>query len=636
MAEQQAQYWIFQANPRIFQLKEALRAGYLQSFAVVNHRDIIQAGDRVILWQTGKQAGCYALATVQSEVQQFEPAAEERSFFQQLLPETARVRLQIDYNIWNRPITKELIPEDPSFEAFYAGLPGTNYKATEAQFKALESLIQQLDLLSEPVVDYIAEPPAAAPLNQILYGPPGTGKTYLTVNHALSIIEGRSLGELALEPRAALKARFDEYLQLGRIAFLSFHQSFSYEDFIEGIKPRSDQGKLTYPIMAGIFRIMAERARGCLLDALVKANPPEEKQIKFNHLYDSFLSFLKANQQELFHGIDNRRFFFHKVLQFGNIAVRPTQSFSVQTVRKNQLRKLYEFFVANEIAEISMAEIRNLVGNGDADACWAVFTSLKTYETNHYVMPEEESQQEKQQREEVSTFDLPKVTPEILANCNKYVLIIDEINRGNIPAIFGELISLIEPDKRDGAEEVLTAILPYSKNVFSVPINLYLLGTMNSVDRSAEAMDIALRRRFVFQELEPNTALLSAKKTTSGVDLGQLLEAMNRRIELLLDKEHRIGHAYFLGVETLADLKRTFQQTILPLLKDYFFNDIGKIGLVLGKDFVQEKNNLNTENQSIFAHFDHPYANQFAEERVYELKNLDFLNEASFIRIYAR
>ena len=227
------------------------------------------------------------------------------------------------------------------------------------------------------------------------------------------------------------------------------------------------------------------------------------------------------------------------------------------------------------------------------------------------------------------------VPDHILSKCNKYVLIIDEINRGNIPAIFGELITLLEEDKRDGRHEAVTAVLPYSKELFSVPPNLYIIGTMNTADRSAESLDIALRRRFAFTALEPQPELiaqLSDGPMAAGVDLKALLRAINERIELLLVRDYRIGHAYFLNVRTLDKLKETFQRHILPLLEEYFFNDYGKIGLVLGSAFLQEKHR--GRNTDIFADFDHPFAGEFAERRAYELRPMEDLTEVDFIRIY--
>ncbi len=163
------------------------------------------------------------------------------------------------------------------------------------------------------------------------------------------------------------------------------------------------------------------------------------------------------------------------------------------------------------------------------------------------------------------------------------VLIIDEINRGNISRIFGELITLIEPSKRAGAPEALEVTLPYSKDSFSVPGNVYLIGTMNTADRSLAALDIALRRRFTFIEVPPNPELLD-EINVEGIAIDELLEVMNERIAVLLDRDHCLGHAYFLPLKsesTLARLEGIFRQQILPLLQEYFFEDWQRIHWVL-------------------------------------------------------
>lgn len=161
-------------------------------------------------------------------------------------------------------------------------------------------------------------------------------------------------------------------------------------------------------------------------------------------------------------------------------------------------------------------------------------------------------------------------------------MIIDEINRGNISRIFGELITLIEPSKRAGAIEELSTTLPYSKKLFSVPDNLYLIGTMNTADRSLAGLDIALRRRFTFVEMPPKPELL-ADTNIDGVNIGRLLEVMNERIEVLLDRDHCLGHAYFMPLkqEQTLDKLATIFKPDHPLLQEYFFEDWERINWVL-------------------------------------------------------
>lgn len=181
------------------------------------------------------------------------------------------------------------------------------------------------------------------------------------------------------------------------------------------------------------------------------------------------------------------------------------------------------------------------------------------------------------------------------------VLIIDEINRGNISRIFGELITLIEPSKRSASDEALSVVLPYSKQRFSVPSNLYLIGTMNTADRSLAGLDIALRRRFVFREMPPRPELLD-DLVVAGLNIGQLLRVLNQRIEALLDRDHCLGHAYFMPLKadgSLARLELIFRNQILPLLQEYFFEDWQRIAWVLNDhrkapndQFIQQHRSL--------------------------------------------
>ena len=172
----------------------------------------------------------------------------------------------------------------------------------------------------------------------------------------------------------------------------------------------------------------------------------------------------------------------------------------------------------------------------------------------------------------------------------RFVLIIDEINRGNIAKIFGELITLIEDSRRLGTDDETKVTLPYSKNSFGVPNNLYLIGTMNTADRSIQLLDTALRRRFDFVEMMPEPEHKDISTDVEGVDCQEMLKAMNKRITALLDREHQIGHTYLLDIDTMEKLSYAFQNKIFPLLQEYFFDDWAKIRAVLGgNSFVVEQ-----------------------------------------------
>jgi len=217
-----------------------------------------------------------------------------------------------------------------------------------------------------------------------------------------------------------------------------------------------------------------------------------------------------------------------------------------------------------------------------------------------------------------------------------FYLLIDEINRGNISAIFGELITLIEKDKRLGNKYELMTDLPYSKREFGVPANLHVIGTMNTADRSVEALDTALRRRFSFVEIAPNTNILKEKHPTSGIildtlDLKIMLDKINDRIELLINKDHKIGHSYLINVTTLEGLKAVFKDEIIPLMEEYFYGDFGKIGLVLGNQFVYK---VDDKGKADFANFKYDDRQALREKLIYKFTPYREWSKETFISIY--
>ncbi|HED0897817.1 TPA: AAA family ATPase [Campylobacter jejuni] len=374
-------------------------------------------------------------------------------------------------------------------------------------------------------------------LNQILYGPPGTGKTYHTIDKALEIISKVEKIELPDENnRVDRKKLFNEYVKNGQIVFTTFHQSYGYEEFVEGIKPRMDKEnskEIEYEIKDGIFKELCE-----------KALENRDSIKNFNFYIDKLKEKVKIddNNPEKYFELPNTKYF---------IQYRNGRTFRIKfdgmsknhkdyPVSIDNIEKLYKTSIADEIYNSAYVK--------------AILNYLKSQGLEDYKEKDEKTN-------------------------SPYIIIIDEINRGNVSKIFGELITLIEPSKRIGEKEELKVTLPYSGEKFGVPKNVYIIGTMNTADRSITSLDTALRRRFEFVEMMPDVSKLSMD--CEGINLQELLKAINTRIEYLLDREKTIGHAFFISVENLEDLKKVFKNKIIPLLQEYFYNDYALINAVL-------------------------------------------------------
>lgn len=468
-------------------------------------------------------------------------------------------------------------------------------------------------------------------LNQILFGPPGTGKTYNSINKAISIIENVSEESLKAEPRDSVKARFDNFIKEGRVAFTTFHQSMSYEDFVEGIKPLEPENPddpLTYSVLDGLFKISNTNA----LFEFVKLE--KHNNISANDFESKYFTYLNKVNEELSLGKPIKiptksggTMELFKVSKQGNFWLRAVGGEEKYTVSADRLEPLYnKFYDLSKVKNLN-EEFRSVIGGMNSTAYWAILNQLKTNsETAKEVNLDNLSYDDKVRM--VAGLD-SAIIKKHMSSAPKHVLIIDEINRGNVSQIFGELITLLEEDKRAGMNEEISLILPYSgpqnasKNLnirFKVAPNLHIVGSMNTADRSVESLDTALRRRFVFEEIPPIYDLKELQYDFAGSKAFEILQVLNKRIEKLLDKDHQIGHSYFIlkkDEKPQDKLITSFYKSIIPLLQEYFFGDFGKIGLVLGKGFVSLKN-WDSKTDS-FAEFDHESSGDFESRDVFEI-----------------
>lgn len=472
-------------------------------------------------------------------------------------------------------------------------------------------------------------------LNQILYGPPGTGKTYNTINKALSILEPFTEEEINAEERDVLKARFDEYVKNGQIVFTTFHQSMSYEDFIEGIKPLKPEDEdefVKYDIEEGIFKGLCRQAikefyqNGTNDETFERLNSFENA---WNDLLENIQNHIDNNGVFPLDTISGQAMDAFEISDRGNLYLRPQYKGAKDyTVSHDRTQKLFEAFPNLEIVNNIDKEFRSVIGGSNSTAYWSVLNYIITWLNENPTAPSVELLTEIS--DTLVKFDNKIVKENIKSKVLNYVIIIDEINRGNVSQIFGELITLIEEDKRLGKEEALEVMLPYSKEKFGVPPNVFIIGTMNTADRSVEALDTALRRRFCFEEMPSNPSLIATEgkaKESLGIvdtiDLPKVLETINSRIEILSNRDHKIGHAYFMKVTTVGELKETFKKNIIPLLQEYFYNDYEKIGWVIGEGFFVEKK---IEKKEIFTKFfkepkpDYEVAYQLADIDTVDIK----------------
>lgn len=714
--EVEPNYWIFQASPKVYDTVASLKDQKLKNWTVAAHKEKVHKGDKVILWITGPQAGCYALATVTSEIENRPDDEDEMKYYvgpRENLP-ADRVSIAIDYNLAGSPLLWSTIMEMDDFRELKVGTQGTTFSATKEQYEGFKDLVdsddpslylkvkknldsqkveQFLPLLRKFMKDHQLEarderislnvrgsknrlafligsryafsiektrgktnfsfisPEAISPKtgpftnqrreveaywneldditafeqkiedgflselardnknpfkryenqdfvkdifqnsvmdkteetymnpnqNVILYGPPGTGKTYNTLLRAASIVMKNEITDYA-EAQDIFNQHLGE-----RIGFITFHQNYSYEDFIQGLRPIVDQkDKLVFERKDGMFKQMA-------IDALFeyykvlkkeKSNLESSKEKKdVNEIYLDFIEYLKADPTKVFHSSTGMPISISDFTKNDNIEFKHQNRSRTYIVSGNRLLKLYQAFTEIKQIKNINEDILNAIGGCNATIYWVALREFIEFKKLH---AKEDLSEPEEQYDEVgyetkkkllSTVDLKELRSVKTDQVPSYVLIADEINRANISRVFGELITLIEPDKRSHGAVPLRCTLP-SGDDFIVPSNLYLIGTMNTADKSIALLDIALRRRFVFEPMYPLYEI-------EGYEIydKDLLRKINEKIIGLKGHDFQIGHSYFMGEN--RDLFLRMNKKVIPLLLEYFMNDVEEVKKIL-------------------------------------------------------
>ena len=451
--------------------------------------------------------------------------------------------------------------------------------------------------------------------NTILYGPPGTGKTYNTVVYAVAIIENKTVESIKSETYSTVFERYCGYKTNGLIEFTTFHQSYGYEEFIEGIKPILDgetdeQSDVKYTIEDGLFKAFCNKSS---VPVAKKANqelglnktptiwkvslwstgdnPTRTECLENGHIrigWDDYGAEITEDTDFSEQGGKKVLNAFISRMKIGDIIFSCYSSTTIDAI--GVVTGEYEWCGEQYDDGLNRRRKVNWIVKGINEDIvdingGSTMTLSTVYRLKNIALSD-------------AMAIIEKYLPQTAEEKKNHVFIIDEINRGNISKIFGELITLIEPSKRLGQAEGMKAKLPYSQQLFGVPDNVYIIGTMNTADRSIATIDTALRRRFRFKEMMPDTEVLK-DISVEDISISEMLSRMNKRIAVLYDREHTVGHAYFIPLRdnpTVEQLAEIFENAIVPLLQEYFYEDYEKIRLVLG-----DNNKENKDEQFIIA-----------------------------------
>jgi len=718
--------WLFQGNPKIFDFESALSEGALDNFNVAAHRDKMNIGDKVIIWLSGKNAGCYALAKIITEPRIVDKSKDDRHWKQKNSNET-KVGIQITHNLYKNPILWSDIKSSHEFENLNAGHQGTNFSASKKEFEAFLNIIKARDNMQY----WLYSPGESAKYWDEFYekGIMALGWDELgdlkkydgkeSIREAIQSaynVEGSNMnntlanfefckeledGDIVIAKKGSTEylgygiVTSDYYYDENRFEFKScrnvswkkkgvwYEENIvqktltnitKYPDYVERLKKLLDIEQNENTIIDPNFEMHKTELP---LNQILFGPPGTGKTYKLQSQYfQKFTQYETKTTKEDYlveqmEALAWWQVLFIALLDLGEVGVNKILAHpAVQAKAKSSSIKNLQASIWGALQRhtkqecphvnvVSRALVKpfwktensdwHLFSNDEIDLfpeAQSILDKYNNYEkssgqkiqnytfvTFHQSFTYEDfvegikpvlEDENEDIRYEISDGVFKKLALKAQNDPdNKYAIFIDEINRGNVAAIFGELITLIEADKRLGAENALSVVLPYSKTKFLVPQNLYIIGTMNTADRSIEALDSALRRRFEFIEMLPNykviDQLLSHQKY-QGFKLSDILKTINERITVLINRDHQIGHSYFLKLKDSTDLendlKQVFMNKIIPLLQEYFFNDYIKIAMVIGEGFLDKDQYKNVT----FASNDGDYESDYSDTTIYEIK----------------
>jgi len=750
-------YWIFQANPEKYDIEGALKKDVIKHWLVIQHIDKIAKGDKVIIWVTGKESGCYALTEVVSEVKNTYDDEDEKKFNRgdSFEGKQNRVELQLTHSLVSQPILKTELIDLPEFKKFKGGNQGTNFKATKEQYHKLleirgllmgfitkedfnllekwggkdydatnlkhKTTLEQLSRIYQKIEDIgkaidnenFDINKSATKMNgpgKFCFREYNWGKFSVNGEYRLCITIGmQNSGYFVIKidtNRTKGSGLTDEQREKYEVLTEKYYNKIVYDIPKEQVIHLSKEELIRFTIekinklkqewnwvYEKVFDEQSKQKGGnqgmnsiknLSLNTILYGPPGTGKTFKLqNEYFDLFTTKKKT--------MTKAEYLKSKISEMGwipsiSLAMLDYDSIRIPELSQNNIIKIKtQFSNTKKITATLWARLQthtpekcpnvNVSNKNEPsifwkndDGSWKIDKELtKELLPEVYSLWEQlkdyKTEEEEERRYEFVTFHqslsyeefIEGIKPDLgeeeevkdLNYINKkgiffkiaqkaslnpdenWAIFIDEINRGNISNIFGELITLIEEDKRTGNENEMSAILPYSQIPFSIPNNLYIIGTMNTADRSIEAIDTALRRRFSFIEMPPLPYKLS--KNVEGIDLQKLLTKINQRLEVLLDKDHLIGHSYFMKVDSLASLRKSFKLNIIPLLEEYFYNDRLKIGLILGEKFVQKSRF--SEKLTFGKGFENEY--DADETQIYEIAEINKTSVEDFVSIYS-